>query len=135
MKHIKRTAVIFLVAALLLSSLLAGCAAPKSVYEPSVIESSAKAAAKERVKTEISNNYKTFKIAKEAEDLVLENVENDGMDWSVSGKVTVTNRSDAADVQTVDFSISLHLIDYVGQPTPTFKLTEFTMGDIVVPEK
>lgn len=133
MKHIKKTAIIFLVAALLLSSLLVGCSSPKSVYSDSVIESSAKAAAKDRVKTELSTNYKTFKIAKEAEDLVLESVEHDGKDWTVSGKATVTNKSDAADVQTVDFSISLELIDYVGQPTPTFKLIEFNMGKIVMP--
>ena len=133
MKHIKKTAIIFLVAALLLSTLLVGCSSPKSVYPESVVESSAKAAAKERIKTELSTNYKTFKIAKEAEDLVLESVEHDGMDWTVAGKATVTNKSDAADVQTVDFSISLELIDYVGQPTPTFKLIEFNMGKIVMP--
>ena len=133
MKHIKKSAAIFLVAALVLSVLLAGCSAPKSVYPDSVLESSAKAAAKERVKTEISNNYKSFKIAKEAEDYVLESVSNDGMDWNLSGKVTVTNKKDAEDVQTVDFAVALHLIDYVGQPTPTFKLVDFTMGKIVTP--
>ena len=133
MKQFKKFATIFLVAALVLSTLLVGCSAPKSVYQDSVLESSATSAAKDRVKTELSNNYKTYKIAKEAEDLVVESVEHDGLDWTVTGKATVTSKSDAADVQTVDFSIALHLIDYVGQPTPTFKLIDFQMGEIVAP--
>ena len=47
--------------------------------------------------------------------------------------VTLTNRSDKENVQTVDFSVSLQLIDYIDQPTPTYKLIDFSLGEIIVP--
>lgn len=132
-KNIRKTAILLIVAMLLCSVALSACSAEKAVYSDSVLQTSVETAAKERVKTEISNKYKTYKVAKEAEDLVVESISNDGYDWFANGTVTATNRTDDADVQTVDFSISLHLIDYVGQPTPTFEQIEFTMGEIVAP--
>lgn len=134
MKQIKKTALIFLVAALLITTLFSGCAGVKTVYTDAALKQSAEAAAKDRVKTEISNNYKTFKIAKEKDDLIIESVTNEGLDWFANGTVTVVSKGDASNVQTVDFSIELELIDYVGQPTPTFKLIKFDMGKIEVPE-
>lgn len=134
MKHIKKSGVILLVVAVLFSVLLTACSSDISVYPDSVLRTNAETAAKERVKTELSNNYKKFKIAKEKEDLVVNEVTNEGKDWFVSGTVTVVNKSDDTDVQTVDYSLSIELIDYVGQPTPTFKMLDFQMGEIVVSE-
>lgn len=133
MKHIKKPVIILLVVAVLFSVLLTACSGDTSVYSDGVLRTNAENAAKERIKTELSNNYKKFKIAKEKEDLVIDTVTNEGKDWFVSGTVTVVNKSDEADVQTADFSLSLELIDYVGQPTPTFKLIDFEMGEIVLP--
>lgn len=133
MKHIKKPVIILLVVAVLFSVLLTACSGDTSVYSDGVLRTNAENAAKERIKTELSNNYKKFKIAKEKEDLVIDTVTNEGKDWFVSGTVTVVNKSDEADVQTADFSLTLELIDYVGQPTPTFKLIDFEMGEIVLP--
>lgn len=133
MKHIKKTAIVLLVVSLLCSIVMFGCSSSRTEYSEAVIRSSAETAAKERVKTEISNNYKTFKIAKEKEDFVIDSITNDGSDWTVSGMVTLTNRSDKENVQTVDFSVSLQLIDYIDQPTPTYKLIDFSLGEIIVP--
>lgn len=133
MKHIKKTAIVLLVVSLLCSIVMFGCSSSRTEYSEAAIQSSAETAAKERVKTEISNNYKTFKIAKEKEDFVIDSITNDGSDWTVSGMVTLTNRSDKENVQTVDFSVSLQLIDYIDQPTPTYKLIDFSLGEIIVP--
>lgn len=133
MKHIKKTAIVLLVVSLLCSIVMFGCSSSRTEYSEATIRSSAETAAKERVKTEISNNYKTFKIAKEKEDFVIDSITNDGSDWTVSGMVTLTNRSDKENVQTVDFSVSLQLIDYIDQPTPTYKLIDFSLGEIIVP--
>lgn len=133
MKHIKKTAIVLLVVSLLCSIIMFGCSSSRTEYSEAAIQSSAETAAKERVKTEISNNYKTFKIAKEKEDFVIDSITNDGSDWTVSGMVTLTNRSDKENVQTVDFSVSLQLIDYIDQPTPTYKLIDFSLGEIIVP--
>lgn len=133
MKHIKKTVVLLLVAILLATTLLTGCTGKKTTYTDDALRTSAETAAKERVKAEISNNYKTFKITKESEDLVIDSVTNDESTWTANGTVTVVNRSDKDNVQTVNYMISFELIDYVGQPTPTFKLIEFSMDEIIVP--
>lgn len=133
MKHIKKTAIVLLVVSLICSVAVYGCSSSRTEYSESAIRTSVETAAIERVKTEISNNYKTLKIAKEKEDFVIDDITNDGSNWTASGTVVLTNRSDKEDVQTVDFVISLQLIDYIDQPTPTFKLIDFSMGDIIVP--